>query len=495
VVVIGATAAAAVLAVSFVAAIWSAWAWGAEIEADQRLLPGTRIVGVDVGGTTVDDAVAEARLVVDARLDRTITVTAADHAWEVTPRELGAVTDLDEVVMSAATSAASASVPELTRIRWFGGGSDLALDVSVAVDAAAVDTLVERIGDRVDVDATDASLGWDDGAVTVTADVDGYQLDRPAATTLVADAARGASDEVDLPVTVLTADVTEDIARSAAPGLQERIDEALDRPVTLVRGDTTWSVTPRDLGAGPATSALALTARTVSTSDDEAETDATAALDIDEDAVAAVVADIAATVDIAPRNAELSYSTGWVEIGDGQAGLAVDQTTVTEAALASLHGDGSSVEVTTSAVPPAVTRASYRQVLLVRQSERKVYLYEDGQIVRDWPVAVGTGGSPTPTGVFTVGAKRFEPTWVNPAPDRWGKDLPASIGPGPNNPLGLRALNWNRNGGDTLIRFHGTPNEASIGQAASNGCVRMFNSDVIELYDRVATGTTIVSIG
>jgi lipoprotein-anchoring transpeptidase ErfK/SrfK len=479
--------------VTFVAAIWSAWAWGAEIEAEQRLLPGTRIVGVDVGGATVDDALADARTVVDARLDRTISVTAHDRTWVVTPRELRATTDLDQVVASAATTAATASVSELTRIRWLGGGTDLELDVTVSVDDDAVDALVDQIGDRVDLDATDATLGWDDGAVTVTVDEDGYELDRPSATALVADAARGTSDVVDLPVTVLNADVTEDTALAAAPGLQARIDKALDRQVTLIRGDTSWSLTPRELDAVPAATELALATRTVSTDGADAET--TLALDIDGDAVATVVADIAASVDIAPRNAELSYATGWVEIRDGQAGLAVDQAAVTEAALASLHGDGSSVEVTTSAVQPAVTRASYRQVLLVRQSERKVYLYEDGQIVRDWPVAVGTGGSPTPTGVFTVGAKRFEPTWVNPAPDRWGKDMPARIGPGPDNPLGLRALNWNRNGSDTLIRFHGTPNEASIGQAASNGCVRMFNADVIDLYDRVATGTAIVSIG
>jgi lipoprotein-anchoring transpeptidase ErfK/SrfK len=61
--------------------------------------------------------------------------------------------------------------------------------------------------------------------------------------------------------------------------------------------------------------------------------------------------------------------------------------------------------------------------------------------------------------------------------------------------LGVRALNWNRpGGGDTLIRFHGTPNEASIGTASSNGCVRMFNADVIELYDLVPSGVTILSV-
>jgi hypothetical protein len=95
----------------------------------------------------------------------------------------------------------------------------------------------------------------------------------------------------------------------------------------------------------------------------------------------------------------------------------------------------------------------------------------------------------------TVGAKRFEPTWSNPALDRWGRDMPARIGPGPDNPLGVRALNWNRpGGGDTLIRFHGTPNEASIGTASSNGCVRMFNADVTELYDLVPSGVTILSV-
>jgi lipoprotein-anchoring transpeptidase ErfK/SrfK len=72
--------------------------------------------------------------------------------------------------------------------------------------------------------------------------------------------------------------------------------------------------------------------------------------------------------------------------------------------------------------------------------------------------------------------------------------MPAQIGPGPDNPLGARAINWNRNGADTLIRFHGTPNEDSIGEAASAGCVRMFNDDVIELYDLVETGMTIVSV-
>jgi lipoprotein-anchoring transpeptidase ErfK/SrfK len=134
-------------------------------------------------------------------------------------------------------------------------------------------------------------------------------------------------------------------------------------------------------------------------------------------------------------------------------------------------------------------------VLVLRQGERTLELFEDHEPAHEWPVAVGQGGSPTPTGTFTVGAKRFEPTWVNPSPNGWGSDMPARIGPGPENPLGIRALNWNdENGRDTLIRFHGTPNEDSIGEAASQGCVRMFNDDVADLYDLVPSGTVILSV-
>ena len=71
--------------------------------------------------------------------------------------------------------------------------------------------------------------------------------------------------------------------------------------------------------------------------------------------------------------------------------------------------------------------------------------------------------------------------------------MPEKIGPGPDNPLGLRALNWMQDGWDTLIRVHGTANVSSIGNAASHGCVRMTNPDVIELFDLVDTGTVILS--
>ncbi len=65
---------------------------------------------------------------------------------------------------------------------------------------------------------------------------------------------------------------------------------------------------------------------------------------------------------------------------------------------------------------------------------------------------------------------------------------------GLNNPLGARALYIYQNGKDTLYRVHGTPDWQSVGKATSSGCVRMFNQDVIDLFDRVPDRTPIVVI-
>jgi lipoprotein-anchoring transpeptidase ErfK/SrfK len=68
--------------------------------------------------------------------------------------------------------------------------------------------------------------------------------------------------------------------------------------------------------------------------------------------------------------------------------------------------------------------------------------------------------------------------------------MPATIGPGPNNPLGTRALNLNASG----IRIHGTTANSSIGTAASHGCMRMHRWDIEDLYDRVEVGTPVLIV-
>ena len=66
--------------------------------------------------------------------------------------------------------------------------------------------------------------------------------------------------------------------------------------------------------------------------------------------------------------------------------------------------------------------------------------------------------------------------------------------PGLTNPLGARALYIFQDNKDTLYRVHGSPEASSIGNAVSSGCVRLLNQDIIDLYDRVPTGSPIVVI-
>jgi len=102
------------------------------------------------------------------------------------------------------------------------------------------------------------------------------------------------------------------------------------------------------------------------------------------------------------------------------------------------------------------------------------------------------------SGTFYVGAKKEWPEWT-PTPDmikrqpskyaRYADGMKGGI----NNPLGARALYlYTREQGDTFLRIHGTNNPRTIGVDVSNGCARLVNDQVKELYDRVPVGTKVV---
>jgi len=139
----------------------------------------------------------------------------------------------------------------------------------------------------------------------------------------------------------------------------------------------------------------------------------------------------------------------------------------------------------------AATRRQLGKIILVVRSERKLFLYDKGKLVSEYRVAVGRPGNATPKGDFVIGLKRRNPSWNNPG-SSWARNMPKRIGPGPNNPLGVRALNLDRkNGSPTLLRIHGTANTGSIGQAASSGCIRLTNKNIKKLFDQVPSGTRV----
>lgn len=103
-------------------------------------------------------------------------------------------------------------------------------------------------------------------------------------------------------------------------------------------------------------------------------------------------------------------------------------------------------------------------------------------------VAVGDIEDPTPIADFKIGRKRKDPVWVPPDSIRAERpDLPASVPPGPDNPLGDRWLTL----GNTTYGIHGTNNLWSIGREATHGCVRLYNDDMRALFDRIPEGTQV----
>ena len=130
--------------------------------------------------------------------------------------------------------------------------------------------------------------------------------------------------------------------------------------------------------------------------------------------------------------------------------------------------------------------------IIVRTGQRKLYyILPDGQAV-EYNVGVGRDGF-TWNGTNTVSRKAEWPDWRPPTEmiereRKRGHDLPDVMPGGPGNPLGARAIYL----GDTQFRIHGTTQPWSIGKAVSSGCIRMLNEEVIDLYNRVQVGATVV---
>lgn len=121
--------------------------------------------------------------------------------------------------------------------------------------------------------------------------------------------------------------------------------------------------------------------------------------------------------------------------------------------------------------------------LVVDLSDRRVYLYQHQQLQTSYPLAVGQPGWETPVGTFKVFQMQVDPAWKHPIT---GSVVP----PGPDSPLGSRWIGfWSD--GKSLIGFHGTNEEALIGQAVSHGCLRMRNRDIVALYQKITLETPV----
>jgi lipoprotein-anchoring transpeptidase ErfK/SrfK len=129
----------------------------------------------------------------------------------------------------------------------------------------------------------------------------------------------------------------------------------------------------------------------------------------------------------------------------------------------------------TQPAPQIADEAEYHHRIVVSIPHRKLALIEDGKVRRIYPVAVGAAESPSPTGSFEIKTRLVKPTYYHP-----GKVIPA----GAANPLGTRWIGLTTKG----YGIHGTNIEASVGKAASHGCIRMHRKDLEQLFASVQVG-------
>ena len=130
--------------------------------------------------------------------------------------------------------------------------------------------------------------------------------------------------------------------------------------------------------------------------------------------------------------------------------------------------------------------------IVVDIDQRMLYLVEGGGQATRYGVGVGREGFSW-RGVASVGRKGTWPDWRPTATMVSLKPkLPRYMKGGIDNPLGARAMYLYKGGRDILFRIHGTNEPWSIGDQVSSGCIRMLNQDVVDLYNRVPVGTTVL---
>ena len=134
--------------------------------------------------------------------------------------------------------------------------------------------------------------------------------------------------------------------------------------------------------------------------------------------------------------------------------------------------------------------------IVVNVAERRLYLVQRGGRALRYGVGVGREEALNFRGSAVVGRKAEWPKWF-PTADMIKRTpnyaaYAGGMAGGLTNPLGARALYLYVGDCDSYFRIHGTNEPATIGSAVSSGCIRMFNQDIIDLYNRVPVGTPVM---
>jgi L,D-transpeptidase ErfK/SrfK len=139
-----------------------------------------------------------------------------------------------------------------------------------------------------------------------------------------------------------------------------------------------------------------------------------------------------------------------------------------------------------------ISPAAIPDGIVLNVAQRMLFVFENGEAVRAFPVAVGMRDWPTPRGRFSVLVKESDPVWDVPVSiqqemARKGKPILTTVPPGPDNPLGNRWLALSA----PNVGIHGTNQPSSIYRFTTHGCIRLHPDDMLELFDLVDVGASV----
>ena len=288
----------------------------------------------------------------------------------------------------------------------------------------------------------------------------------------------------------------------ARRAVQRQVVEPLERPVTVTYDGIKYVLHPEHLDVRAdvaATVDAALEASREASLPSRVWRDVTGG-EVDEtiqpqityssEAVDNFIANVAAEINHEPVNATIEPTPTSLNAVPGEVGLMLREDELRQQVEAAIRSpDGRKLAAQVEEVQPEVTTddlaAQYPTYLTVDRSGFQLRLWQNLELTKTYPIAVGAVGWETPAGVYNIENMAVDPAWSVP---EWGGELAGQVIPGgsPENPLKERWMGIYDGAG-----IHGTDDIGSLGTAASHGCIRMAIPEVIELYDQVQVGSPI----
>jgi lipoprotein-anchoring transpeptidase ErfK/SrfK len=264
-------------------------------------------------------------------------------------------------------------------------------------------------------------------------------------------------------------------------GAQTAVRMAFTQPLELVVAKRRFRPRPERLGAVPYVAAAVSRAQTAAPG-----SAVPLVVAIRGRATRAYVAALARRVDRKPVDARISLRRLRPWLTKERPGRALDRPWAVRRIVRELRANRRGpLTLRVLPVRPAVRRADFGPVIVIRRESHRLFLYRGMRFWRVFGIAVGQPAYPTPLGSFSIAVMWRDPWWYPPN-SSWAAGA-SPIPPGPGNPLGTRWMGLTAPG----VGIHGTPDAASIGYSASHGCIRMHISEAEWLFAHVRVGTPV----